>query len=134
LLASWGRQGRDYIALLEELEEEAQLEAASSEHRREVTVAPAFVSIQASSVLEQIQDDIRALRPLSEVRDENGAIARHDQSLCFHVAHSPLREVEILHDQLLAAFDDDDHLQPDDFIVMVPDIEQYAPHIEAVFG
>src|SRR5690606_14956781 len=45
-----------------------------------------------------------------------------------------MREVEILHDQLLAAFDADRTLQPDDVIVMVPDIEKYAPYIDAVFG
>ena len=52
----------------------------------------------------------------------------------FHVAHSPQREVEILHDQLLARFDADPTLRPRDVIVMVPDINPYAPHIEAVFG
>src|SRR5690606_40106076 len=45
-----------------------------------------------------------------------------------------MREVEILHDQLLAAFDADHTLQPDDVNVMVPDIEKYAPYIDAVFG
>src|SRR5690606_5925398 len=47
-------------------------------------------------------------------------------------------EVEILHDQLLALMDasqqQGEPLQPRDIIVMVPDIERYAPHIEAVFG
>src|SRR5690606_3998875 len=52
----------------------------------------------------------------------------------FHIAHSALREVEILHDRLLAAFDADPSLQPDDVIVMVPDIEKYAPYVDAVFG
>ncbi len=39
-----------------------------------------------------------------------------------------------LHDQLLAAFDQDPTLRPRDVIVMVPDIEAYAPHVQAVFG
>ena len=128
LLASWGRQGRDYIALLEELEEEAQQDAAAGEpSSRQVTVAPAFVSVEGTSVLRKIQDDIRALRPLPEIREENRVVAPGDQSLCFHIAHSALREVEILHDQLLAAFDEDDDLQPDDVIVMVPDIDNMRP-------
>lgn len=54
--------------------------------------------------------------------------------MCFHIAHSAQREVEILHDQLLAAFSADPTLRPRDIIVMVPDIEAYAPHVQAVFG
>ena len=61
-----------------------------------------------------------------------------DRSLRFSVAHSPQREVEILHDQLLDAFAASEPgaqpLQPRDVLVMVPDIATYAPHIEAVFG
>jgi exodeoxyribonuclease V gamma subunit len=40
----------------------------------------------------------------------------------------------VLHDQLLAAFNADPTLRPRDVIVMVPDIDAYAPHIQAVFG
>lgn len=141
LLASWGRQGRDYIALLEELEEESGVdEAAMAGHSDTnhapvpVRAAPAFVQVEGDSVLSQLQDDIRALRSLNEVREESRIAAAEDKSIHFHIAHSALREVEILHDQLLAAFDEDSSLQPDDVIVMVPDIEQYAPYIDAVFG
>ena len=52
----------------------------------------------------------------------------------FHIAHSAQREVEILHDQLLASFSEDATLRPRDVIVMVPDVNAYAPHIQAVFG
>lgn len=134
LLASWGRQGRDYIALLEELDEVTQERVNTAHRPAAFTMAPAFVEIGATSALCQLQDDIRSLRSLPEVRAEARVMAPQDKSFCFHVAHSPLREVEILHDQLLSAFDADATLQPDDVIVMVPDIEQYAPHIEAIFG
>ena len=40
----------------------------------------------------------------------------------------------MLHDQLLAAFADDPDLKPRDIIVMVPDVNLYAAHIQAVFG
>ena len=55
----------------------------------------------------------------------------------FHSAHSKVRELEILHDQLLqllATPANQDALNPRDVIVMVPDIEQMAPAIRAVFG
>ena len=56
-----------------------------------------------------------------------------DDSIRIHSCHSPLREVETLHDGLLALFAKDDSLTPQDILVMAPDIEQYAPYIEAVF-
>ena len=99
-----------------------------------MNVVRAFEEVGGASVLAQIQDDIRGLRPLPEILAESRLVAPNDRSMRFHVAHSALREVEILHDQLLAAFDADHSLEPDDVIVMVPDIEKYVPHIEAVFG
>ena len=131
LLASWGRQGRDYIALLEELEEEC---SAAGGAPVALKATPLFVEVEGASVLARLQDDIRALRSLDEARAENRVLADNDDSIQFHIAHSPLREVEILHDRLLAAFDADPSLQPDDVIVMVPDIEKYAPYVDAVFG
>ncbi len=125
LLASWGKQGRDYIAVLEELEEQSA---------RAFTVGQAFSEVEGDSMLARLQDDIRALRPLAEIQSESRQVPTEDVSIQFHVAHSALREVEILHDRLLAAFDQDPTLQADDVIVMVPDIEQYAAYIEAVFG
>src|SRR6266513_1448062 len=44
-----------------------------------------------------------------------------------------MREGGVLHDQLLAMFDDDPKLEPKDIIVMMPDVAAYAPFIEAIF-
>ncbi|WP_323017323.1 exodeoxyribonuclease V subunit gamma [Castellaniella sp.] len=135
LLASWGRQGRDYIGMLDDFDDPAQrarwdpLFAAL--HRR----IDAFEELPGGSLLAQLQDDIRDLRPLSETRARWPTVdPLRDESIRFQVAHSAQREVEILQDQLLAAFQADPALQPRDVIVMVPDIEAYAPYIQAVFG
>ena len=45
-----------------------------------------------------------------------------------------MREVEVLHDQLVDAFETDPTLDPRHVVVMTPDIEGYAPFVEAVFG
>jgi len=45
-----------------------------------------------------------------------------------------MREIEVLHDQLLAMFERDPTLAPTDIVVMTPDIDLYAPWIEAVFS
>ena len=50
-----------------------------------------------------------------------------------HACHSPLREVEVLYDHLLEWFERDPTLAPRDVLVMTPDIEAYAPFIQAVF-
>ncbi|UCE06115.1 MAG: exodeoxyribonuclease V subunit gamma, partial [bacterium] len=42
-------------------------------------------------------------------------------------------EIEVLHDQLLKMFEQNPVLKPKDIIVMTPDIEIYAPYIQAVF-
>ena len=132
LLAAWGRQGRDYIALLDEHDDPAR--------RRHVLEGLDWERIDffephgEACLLHQLQEDIRALRPLGETREAWPPVDPADASVRFHVAHSPLREVEILHDRLLALFDADPDLRPRDVIVMVPDINVYAPYIDAVFG
>lgn len=61
-------------------------------------------------------------------------LAQDDRSLSIHVCHSPQREVEVLHDRLLAMLEADPTLTPRDIIVMVADIDSYSPYIQAVFG
>ncbi len=136
LLAAWGKQGRDYIRLLDEYDQREQYEA---HFQTESLAIDLFESPGTDGLLQQLQDDILDLRPLPERQALGVAIdPLVDRSLQFLVAHSPQREVEILHDQLLDAFEQADRagqpLHPRDVLVMVPDINLYAPRIEAVFG
>lgn len=55
-------------------------------------------------------------------------------SLAVHACHAPMRECEVLRDQLLAALDEDPSLEPRDILVLCPDLETYRPVIDAVFG
>lgn len=134
LLAAWGKQGRDYIRLLDEHDDPA--------HYRHLIESLSWQRIDlfrphgGDCLLHQLQDDIRELRPLAETRAAWPPVAADDASIQFHIAHSPQREVEILHDRLLGRFNDASRptLRPRDVIVMVPDIDRYAPHIQAVFG
>ncbi|MDF1629449.1 MAG: exodeoxyribonuclease V subunit gamma [Alcanivoracaceae bacterium] len=132
LLAAWGKQARDYIGLLYDYDvperyrdwfNQIDLFYPVADHHK----AP-------HSLLATVQQSILDLEPLP---DQSVPIEL-DQSIQFHCSHSPQREVEILHDQLLAAFaasvESSEPLRPRDIIVMVPDIETYAPHIDAVFG
>src|SRR6185295_19275727 len=44
------------------------------------------------------------------------------------------RQVEVLRDAILHLLDEDETLEPRDVIVMCPDIETFAPLIQATFG
>lgn len=130
LLAAWGKQGRDYINLLDSYDDPGSYQGVFSEGRIDL-----FSAGQPTTLLSQLQDDILELRPLAETRALWPAIdVAKDRSVRFQIAHSPQREVEILHDQLLARFSADPTLRPRDVIVMLPAIDTYAPHIRAVFG
>ncbi|QAX83184.1 exodeoxyribonuclease V subunit gamma [Pseudomonas sp. DTU12.3] len=130
LLAAWGKQGRDYINLLDSYDDPNSYRAAFRDGRIDL-----FSETRPHNLLNQLQDDILELRPLNETREHWPAVdLTKDDSIRFHIAHSAQREVEILHDQLLARFSANPDLRPRDVIVMVPDIDSYAPHIRAVFG
>ncbi|MBL4830096.1 MAG: exodeoxyribonuclease V subunit gamma [Aliivibrio sp.] len=124
LLASMGKLGRDNFYLISEMEAQE---------------VEAFVEIERDSLLHCIQSDILNLEDCQndEILDTSKhkfEIERSDRSLAIHACHSPMREVEVLHDKLLAMFDANPTLKPRDIIVMVADINNYSPAIQAVFG
>ncbi|MGD8912791.1 MAG: exodeoxyribonuclease V subunit gamma, partial [Candidatus Thiodiazotropha sp.] len=57
-----------------------------------------------------------------------------DSSISLHRCHSPMREVEVLYDQLLALLDEMPDLTASDILVMTPDINRYGPLIKAHFS
>lgn len=58
-----------------------------------------------------------------------------DDSLQVHACHGPMREVEAARDRILGWLDDPAlDIAPRDVLVMAPEIEDYAPYIEAAFG
>ncbi|WP_428036413.1 exodeoxyribonuclease V subunit gamma [Amphritea sp.] len=123
ILSSMGKLGRDYLHQIQDL--------AAPE-------IELFEDCGRSSLLQSVQQDILEL----EDRSADGVLEQShkrilpaaDRSLQLHSAHSPLREVEVLYDQLLAMLDEQPDLSPRDIIVMMPDVAAYAPYIEAVFG
>ncbi len=132
LLASLGRLTRDFqVAMLEsdgdkEVEKELYRD---SEH-------------PTKNILSTIQSDILDLRVRREGPVGEGDVVApvlpmdpDDKSISIHVCHSPMREVEVLKDQLLSMFDDRSlDLRPQDVVVTAPDMKLYAPLVEAVFS
>src|SRR5690606_23981900 len=54
-----------------------------------------------------------------------------DNSIQLHCCHGKMREVEILRDQLLECFNTIEGIQPRHIQVQTPDLNAYAPYIEA---
>ena len=133
LLAAWGRTGRDFIRQLDRFDDAQQSQQTFGLAR--IDVFDETPEDAQTPLLKQVQNRIRDLTPLSEhVRTP---LVPDDRSVVFHTAHSALRELEILHDQLLELLADaatGAPLRPRDVVVMVPDINPLAPAIRAVFG
>ncbi len=136
LLAAWGRQSRDFVRQLDVFDDaehsKKQFALAKIDYFDDSDEGP------HTPLLQQVQNRIRDLVPLHE--HPECAIGAQDRSIVFHSAHSTVRELEVLHDQLLQALAQPPAhagqagLNPRDIIVMVPDIEALAPAIRAVFG
>ena len=127
LLAAMGALGREFFTLINDLDCE---------------IIEGFEEPPADTILGCLQADILNLRDrdgstvgesVASTADGQLPISYQDNSIQVHVCHSPMREIEVLHDNLLAMFEEDPALLPKDIIVMTPDIETYAPYIHAVF-
>ena len=57
-----------------------------------------------------------------------------DRSLLFQAAPGPLREVQLVRDQVLQWLAADPALEPRDVLVMTPQIDRYAPLLSSVFN
>ena len=122
LLNAWGRSARDLRALLRQ-----------QRNGPVVTSRPAAEDMpRGSTFLAAVQRDILGVGPRDEADEREPQ--RPDDSIQVHVCHSATREVEVLHDRLLGIFDAQPDIQTADVLVVTPDLDTYAPLVEAVFG
>ncbi|VVE19516.1 exodeoxyribonuclease V subunit gamma [Pandoraea anhela] len=120
LLAEWGRQTQSHIdALYADLAPQAVEDRALFQPNPTPTLLAALQNGMLTL------DDGRHGAP--EGVDADGSVQ-------VHVCHSLARQIEVLHDRLLACFDDIPDLRPDDVLITVPDLGRAAPIIDAVFG
>ena len=118
LLAAWGKTGREFQRLITDL----QMVNEEIED---------FQIPTPKNLLGQVQ---RAILNLEESHaDAPIEISSADHSIQIHNCHSPLRELQVLRDHLLEWFAADPTLTPQDMLVMLPDVEAYAPFIKGVF-
>ncbi|MGH2856266.1 MAG: exodeoxyribonuclease V subunit gamma [Solirubrobacteraceae bacterium] len=137
LLASWGRDAREMQLVLGPRGDEAdRFHDADPENG---AVSGDRAPDRPSTLLAAIQADVRADRrppgpPLPGEADRRMRLARDDRSIEIHACHGRARQVEVLREAVLDALAADPTLEPRDVIVMCPEIETFAPLIEATFG
>jgi len=112
LLATWGKDSR-----------ELQLALAQLPGPIETIHHP--LPTTTTTLLGTIQAGVRADQPTT---------ATADRSIQVHSCHGRARQVEVLRDAILHLLADDPTLEPRDVIVMCPDIEEFAPLVQATFG
>jgi len=137
LLAAWGRQSRDHVRQLDAFDDPENNPLHAQWPRVDLFHESSAEDLRAAPLLVQVQQRVRDMVPLPE--HPPLPVPRSDRSIVFHSAHSLLRELEVLHDELLHLLAapppaGQSALQPYDVVVMLPAIEDAAPAIRAVFG
>ncbi|MGI3002564.1 exodeoxyribonuclease V subunit gamma [Shewanella algae] len=132
ILANNGRLGRELLDMVLELPPER------------LELEELFHPGNTDTLLGGIQNDILEMETLGEPLGPDVSkylniarrrpLAATDDSITLRSCHSPLREVETLHDHLLHRLRSDPSLAAKDIMVMLPDVAAYAPYIDAVFS
>ena len=133
LLANSGIVGRDFLNLLIEADwdvggvGEVELDA----------------SMTQDSLLKALQYDILTAKNTNKADDYGFSSCifdlvkekdlSEDESIVINNCHTKMREIEVLYDFICKQISTGDY-DFDDILVMAPDIEEYAPYIQAVFG
>jgi len=123
LLASLGYAARDFLRLIysDEFADIRELELGE---------ALAYEPPGEDTLLHRLQSGVISM----DATPTATGLADDDASFQVHACHGSLREVQVLHDQLLDLLAADDTLEPRNIIVMTPNVADFAPAIEAVFG
>lgn len=80
------------------------------------------------TLLKHIQHGVRGNISYEKVDALNA-----DKSLRIHECYGARRELEVLRDELLRAFSEIEDLKPEDVLIAVPSLDDYAPLVPAVF-
>jgi exodeoxyribonuclease V gamma subunit len=132
LVTSWGKVDADLTDLLLDTEERLGVPITTGSEEFEEFVSTNLLGLLNSDIL------LAQNRGAESVGDDDAVprvtISTGDRSITLHSCHSPMREVEVLYDQLLDCFETMPGLRPRDILVMTPEIEKYAPLIRGVFG
>lgn len=120
LLTRMGKQARDIFALLAEL--------SGNDEGQWLDVFPDSFP---DTLLGQLQNDILYL---VEPEKQFYELQPQDRSIQVHACHSPLRQLEVLREQLIDWLGADESRKPSDVVVFVPNLLDLVPLIRTVFS
>ncbi|MEM1282755.1 MAG: exodeoxyribonuclease V subunit gamma, partial [Chlamydiota bacterium] len=143
LLANYGRLGREMLTQIEESYQICEERYVAPDNIKdhveyselyfdELDLYPTQDSL---SLLQRVQADMLLMRtPKSEELIE----LAEDASIQVHIAPNKMREIEILYNTLLKVIsqhaEEEQPVTPSDIVVLAPDIADYQPYIQAIFG
>ncbi len=110
LLVSFGKVAREMAKMIE---------------KSEVTAEESYLIFAGNTRLKQLQRELLTLQP-EELLEE-------DDSLQIHISTTPHNEVLNLY-RVLHKLLETGQVEPKDVIVMAPQIENYVPYIQSIFG
>ena len=123
LLANLGTQGRVLFKQLQQIDyPDFTDNALFQDFENEFSTQP-------TNLLQAIQQD------LLHAKTGVAGTLSEDNSVSIHSCHSHLREIQVLHDQLLHMMKNDSQacIYAHDIIVLCPAVEDYAPYVKSVF-
>ena len=123
ILNNWGKVIKDTFYTL------FQDETYINVYNDDLAVEPSL----SHSLLEKIQHDVY-LNAVNEQRQIIRKADIEDESILINACYTPYREVEALYNYLVKLVDEGKLQSSRDVVVMVSDIEAYAPYIKAVFN
>ncbi len=115
-LANMGRGSRNFLATI--------MDATGGQ------IKDVFADSPAETALAQLQ---QAVLDNQEPPEKPCVATTGSDTIRIHSCHSPVRELEVLRDQIYGWFEEDPDLQPRHIQVLVPNMADYAPQIDAVF-
>ncbi|MCC5905800.1 MAG: exodeoxyribonuclease V subunit gamma [Balneolaceae bacterium] len=113
LIRSFGQESRNVQQVIQALEGEVQED---------------FSADFADSTLGDIKRSVVSGSPVANIRAEG-----NPEGIEIRSCHSPLREIETLQQFLLEKFEADETLNPDDVLIVTPDLDNYKQAIHVVF-
>jgi exodeoxyribonuclease V gamma subunit len=130
LMRSWGRVHCETASVLVDAVDAGRFDRVSTVALRDDG---------EPTLLGRLRADIRADRvPVADLvpgeHSPLGPAGSRPSTIELHACHGPARQVEVLRDTILRLLHEHPHLQEDDFLVVCPALESFAPLIEATFG
>lgn len=117
LLNSLGQQGRYFFSSILEL-------------KPSLETMPYAQYDNSNAILHHLQFSIQS----AEYQVQKLVDVAEDKSIVVHRTHSPLRELQVAKESVLAYLQENPQAKLEDVAILSPNIDEYVPFIDAIFG